>query len=144
MIVNPRHPNVPVLYPLKNSKNLQLSDIFRVYRNGALTLIGLISMDLVMFMDLADIMLVFRYFLLQVTMCNGLHLLLSSRGNTGELCIMYYCIDQKLSVCNCKKLFMKNLMGQQNSIFNEKSELPTKLLRLQIDEMNSRQIKVDQ
>ena len=35
-------------------------------------------------------------------------------------------------------------MGQQNK-FNDKSKLPTKLLqRLQIEEMNSRKVKVEQ
>ena len=46
--------------------------------------------------------------------------------------------------CNCKRLIMKNFMGQQNK-FNEKSKLPAKLLqRLQIEEMNSRKVKVEQ
>ena len=33
---NPFLVNVPLLYTLKTSENLQFSDVFRVYRNGTL------------------------------------------------------------------------------------------------------------
>ena len=44
--INPFSTNVPLLYPLKTSENLQFSDVFRGYRSGTLVENELKKLDL--------------------------------------------------------------------------------------------------